>query len=198
MRRIVFDEVDRLVLDKWDEVSELVSAYEGVRDKIREQLQAVEDELRPWTTEQELELQGHLKDGEFWAYRADWLQESKDQPWAGLVVGGFALDDRVGNQNARLYSCVYCFSGKRRRFNKEVFGATLTRAIGPQQTALWSEDINKSCPLNRYADVDSSRDVVLDGERLTSFVRNQLTELADFIDPVSGAIRAALKPIEPR
>ena len=93
MARIVFDEVDRLIIEKWSEMSELVSAYETVGEKLKRQIQTVEESLKPWAAKQELELSADYKGGEFSAYQKTWLAEGREEPWATLVVGGFSLEN---------------------------------------------------------------------------------------------------------
>jgi hypothetical protein len=174
MTRIVFDDVDRLILGKWLEVSELVAAFEAVQDKLREQLT-----VKP-------------KEGEFWAYQRDWLQPSRDQPWVSLVVGGFVIEDAAHDGGNRVYSAIYCTSGKHRQFSKDVFGAALKAAIGAETAALWSVDTDRGCPLNRYS-ASLSPETFLDSERLGKLVAAEFNQLLEFVEPVASSIHKALQ-----
>ena len=194
MARIVFDDVDRLIIEKWSEVSELVSAYETVGEKLKLQIQAVEESLKPWAVKQEIELTADYKEGEFSAYQKSWLPGDRDEPWATLAVGGFSIENVFGGDGGQLYACVYCVGGgKSKRLNKDAFGNALRQAIGPQQTAGWSEDVDRSCPLNKYIPETSVKDLVSDAEKLTSFVRAQFLQLLEFVEPVSTSVRKGLE-----
>jgi hypothetical protein len=190
---MAFDEVDRLIIDKWSDISELVGAYETVREKLRLQLEAVAEQLRPWAAKQELELTVDYKGGEFSAYQKAWLSEGRDEPWATIAVGSFSVEDTFGGEGGRLYACVYCVGGgKRKRLSKDAFGKALRESIGPQLTASWSEDIDRSCPLNRYLTGATAKQLVLDADKLTSFMRDQFAQLLELVEPVSTAIQKGL------
>jgi hypothetical protein len=192
MTRIVFDDVDRLILGKWLEVSELVAAFEAVQDKLREQLASINEGLQAWAQEQDLELTVKPKEGEFWAYQRDWLQPSRDQPWVSLVVGGFVIEDAAHDGGNRVYSAIYCTSGKHRQFSKDVFGAALKAAIGAETAALWSVDTDRGCPLNRYS-ASLSPETFLDSERLGKLVAAEFNQLLEFVEPVASSIHKALQ-----
>ena len=192
MARVIFDDVDQLILEKWIEVSELVTAYETVRDKVRSQIEFVGESLQTWAREQDLEVLTRPKDGEFWVYQRDWLQPSNDIPWASLVVGGFLIDSALGADADRVYAAIYCTSGKRRQLSKDVFGEALRAAVGEKQTVAWSVDTSRSCPMNRYANGVSARSAFIDSERFSKLVLEQFNQLVEFVEPVATSIRKAL------
>jgi hypothetical protein len=110
----------------------------------------------------------------------------------GGLVGGFSVDNLFEENAGRVYACVYCQGGSR-QFSKDVFGDTLRAAIGPQRTALWSVDTNRSCPVNRYAERTSARAAFLDSDRFNELVVEQFNQLGEFVEPVAESIRKALQ-----
>ena len=190
MSREVFDDVDKLILEKWTEVSGLVDAYERVRDKVREQFELVGDRLRDWGVDQDLEIRSDIKAGEFSAFQKDWLRPDKDdQPWASLIVGGFVLEDAFGSDESKIYAAVYCSGGKRGRHRKDAFSENLKKAVGPKVTSQWSVDTDRSCPMNLYLEGISAKSALLDPKQFQDVVLQQFNQLSEFIEPIAASVK---------
>jgi hypothetical protein len=186
---MAFDEVDQLIIDKWQEVSDVVAAYESVRDKLKVQLELVEERLRRWGTEQGFEVQGDAKEGEFWAYRSTWTASPGGEPLAMLVVGGFVIDEAFGADTARPYAAIYCY-GRGRRLSRSAFAKALRDKLSDELDG-WKEDTDNGCPVNRYTSAVSAKHLMLNVEEFADFVQRQFIDLAEFADAVSDAVTAA-------
>lgn len=189
MARAIFDDVDKLILEKWSEVTELVDAHRRVREKIEAQFDFVCEQLRDWAAEQELDIRVDAKAGEFYAYSPQWLQPGKQDPWASLAVGGFVLEEAFGSGDSKVYAAVYCSGGKKGRPRKDVFGASLRAAISPDIFKRWSVDTDRSCPLNMYVDKVSAKSTMLDPKQFESVVLAQFNLLSEFVDAVSISVK---------
>ena len=182
---MAFDEVDQLIIERWNEVADVVAAHAAVREKLKLQFEAVEGQLKTWATEQGLTLESRENDGEFWAYPERWSVGAAGGPVATLVVGGFKIDDAFGGDGTRLYAAVYCF-GRSRRLSRSAFSEAVRERLSAD-LPVWSGDTDKGCPLNRYVEA-SAKDLMLSVDKFAEFVRHQLQDLTEFIDVIDEAV----------
>lgn len=192
MAKTTFDDVDRVILDKWSEVSELVEAYQAVRDKLRTQLEDLGEQLEGWAKERDFQLEVDGKGGELRVFKRTWVRPNRDKPWACLTVGGFEFDGVFKGDDSAPYACVYCLAGKGRKSFKDSFYSNLRGTLDPEALALWNAATSTDCPLNQYSKEESCRALLLDSEKFLEFVTDQLNELVEFADPVSNAISVAV------
>lgn len=189
-----FDDVDKLVVEKWAAVSELVEAHAAVERKVRDLVDETGTALAPWTKGHlGFNLETRAKDGEFWLVKPEWrLSEDKDVPVACLVLGGFTASVAFAADD-RFYACVYCHDDKSRGYVRTPFREALLAEIGPARET-WATDTDKTCPLNQYLE-PSAREVITETEKFQDWVRHQLTWLAEQLEePVSRAFEQARTP----
>jgi hypothetical protein len=85
---IMFNDVERLILERWNEVVGLIDAHETLQDRLEEQIQIVADRVGRWARPQGFEVDSSPRFAEINAWRPAWADRRKD-PRVFLTVGGF-------------------------------------------------------------------------------------------------------------
>ena len=85
---IIFNDVERLILERWTEVVGLIDAHETLQDRLEEQIQIVADRVGRWARPHGFEVDSSPRFAEINAWRPAWADRRKE-PRVFLTVGGF-------------------------------------------------------------------------------------------------------------
>ena len=85
---IIFNDVERLILERWPEVVGLIDAHETLQDRLEEQIQIVADRVGRWARPHGFEVDSSPRFAEINAWRPAWADQRKE-PRVFLTVGGF-------------------------------------------------------------------------------------------------------------
>ena len=85
---IMFNDVERLILERWPEVVGLIDAHETLQDRLEEQIQIVADRVGRWARPHGFEVDSSPRFAEINAWRPAWADRRKE-PRVFLTVGGF-------------------------------------------------------------------------------------------------------------
>lgn len=184
-----FDEVDRLLVEKWREVGEVVQARDALIAKVQALVQHTGASLRAWCRDRlGYELDTKASDGEYWLVKPAWRLSEKN-PAACLVLGGLKAEDAFSGE--KTYACVYSFSDKGNGFQRTAFRNFIRGRLG-SESERWQVDTDKGCPLNQY--LEPAQAVILAADELEKWVKDRLTWLADDLEEhVDGAVADTLK-----
>jgi hypothetical protein len=188
-----YTEMDRLVLERWQDVIGLNEAYKATQDHIEEALEAAGERITRWVREEGFEGEMSARDGEFWAWRRSWYDKKKDEVRVYLTLGGFCpigfrkIDER--------YPYLWVSTYQLERFKVKApdrvkFAQALRTALGPDARSWEDENVDDADhPLGRYLrqyDNAARARLLLDPDNLVSFCKEHfpdLFKLADVIDP---------------
>jgi hypothetical protein len=76
MMSAVYSDVDRLILDRWDEVCALVEAQRALQDKIEQALAIARQRVSRWAEPQGYVIDAAPRDAEIYAWPVGWRTRS--------------------------------------------------------------------------------------------------------------------------
>ena len=84
-----YTDVDRLILERWNEVLDLQDAFKGLTDRMRDTVEGVMVKAERWLDEQGYRCEYDVRRPEISAWKPTW-EARRGQPAIRLVVGEFA------------------------------------------------------------------------------------------------------------
>ena len=147
----IYTDVDRLILDRWDEVSDLLAAREELQDRIAETIEAAGQKL-----ERALEPRGYLvesqaKDGEFHVYRSSW-NDRRRGPSVYFTLGAFCPRGyrKVVEPHPYLWLMTETLANFRvKDEERRSLAAAIRRALGAAAESWDHEDCYDDAPVGR-------------------------------------------------
>lgn len=195
-----YTDVDRLILDRWDEVSNLIEAREELQDRIADVIDAAGEKVRRWLQPIGYEIEVDAKRAQYRVHRTTWVYKRK-----GPAVY-FALEDfcPIGYRRVESpYPTLWLITRHLENFrvkeeDRRKFASDLRNELGPI-AAHWDDDEcdDAETPVGRYLTEYDSRkrcELISSSEALYAFAVKELTrgfELSDAVD-------ALLQKILPR
>src|ERR671919_1473534 len=85
---VVFNEVERLILERWTEVMGLIEAQETLQKRLEEQVQIIADRIGRWARPQGYEVDSEPRAAAINAWRLAWADRRRE-PRVWLSIGGF-------------------------------------------------------------------------------------------------------------
>jgi len=148
-----FNDVERLILERWADVTGLLDARESLQDRIEEQIQTVAERVGRWAVSHGYEVDSSPRLAEINAWRPAWADRKKD-PRVFLTVGGFCPIGFRKITWAHPYLWVYTANLKDYKLKEDqrtAFARALRRALGSQATEWEGHDVDDlEGPLGRY------------------------------------------------
>jgi hypothetical protein len=188
---IMFNDVERLILERWTEVVGLIDAHETLQDRLEEQIQSVADRVGRWARPQGFEVDSSPRDGEINAWKPAWADRRKD-PKVFLTIGGFYPIGFRKVEDSHPYMWVYTMNLEQYKLKEQqrtAFAHALRTALGGRAREWEAHDVDDlEGPLGRYlVEYDTTFRVKLlpDPDALFEFCTKQfesLFALADTID----------------
>jgi hypothetical protein len=185
----IYSDLDRLVIERWEDIRGLIKAQTDVQSRIDEVIEQVGERLQRWAAPLGFNVNAAPADGEFQAWRSGWADKRKG-PRVYFVVGGFWPNGYRKLDEKFPYISLYTGSLEDFRIREEeraTFGRALRAALDGQGSQWEDGSKDSEYPLNRYLkDVDSSRrsELILEADRLFAFGQEHLTHLFTLADVV--------------
>ena len=193
-----YTDVDRLILERWNEVLDLQDAFKGLNDRMREAIDGVLAKTERWLDDQGYKCDRDSKTPEISAWKPSW-EAKKGQPAIRLTIGEFGPHayGRVRSDHPYLWVMTANLDLLKLKEPERVqFARDLRKALGPA-AAMWDDEevSDADSPLGRYlSDVPDGKRVEMAGQpqQLLDFLQSrfsELFELAPAIDATLAAIR---------
>jgi hypothetical protein len=192
---VVFNDVERLILERWTEVMGLVNARETLQDRIEEQIQIVAERVGRWAAPQGFEVDSSPRLAEINAWRSAWADRRKE-PRVFLTVGGFCP---IGFRKIKWphpYLWVYTMNLKDYKLKepqRTEFGRALRNALGSKAKEWEGDDIDDlEAPLGRYLiqyDNTFRAKLLLDPDALFEFCTQHFPTLFSLADTIEAQIQ---------
>lgn len=188
-----YDDVDRLILERWDEVTRLVEAREQLKVRIATVVEAAGRLLTPWMEQHGYTLAVHAKEAEFRAWRRSWTERRKD-PAVEFVLDGFCPAGYRKGQGRYPSLWLYIAGLEQYKIKEEGrrrFGEDVRVGLG-DFAAEWVDDecVPDRSPLVRFlADAPPRNTLVASSENLFSFATEQFPRFFAIADAVDAVVR---------
>ena len=194
MRKILFDEVDAFIADRWTEVSDLSAQQSQLEFKVQETVTDALAALMEWGKKQDMHVGGNPKKGDLWAYeKPAWFNPTRKEGLVAIVFEGLTADNLLGRK-ARPYSGVWCKGlnpSRGRTQHMKFFGEALLRLVTVDEIKQWDSGASTlAYPLCRYLPREEGHDtraLVLTGG-LAKLITDEFEFLAGFRDQVGSAL----------
>jgi hypothetical protein len=192
MARTRFDETDRLIIERWKEVAELMDAADGLKRKIRDFVDESQDHIQEWSKPRGFEAQCSGSSGEVHLYRPGWAK--RDEPRMVLVFGGLTGKVIFETDGSKPYVSLYATGLKALgldRASQERFRQELKNQLG-DEFRKWDQDVDDEWLLTQYLpDVEGQtiRQALLGREAFIEFVTTQLERVIPLADVADAALR---------
>ncbi len=190
-----FNEVDKFLVERWVEISELADAQNEVRETVEELHDEAIARLKDWGEQNGLEAGGSAKKGELWAFKKEWQHNGGDALVTLFVEGTTA--DALFTNSLRPASGVWCQQLKQieqaRQFRHD-FGTLLRTGVG-SLAGPWSDAkaVDHNSPLKRYLPAGDFKAAVEDGEKFLALVMAEFSKLSEFVKGIDQALAKMMK-----
>lgn len=189
---VEFSDVDRLILERWMEVTGLLDAHRGLQDRLEEQIRIVSDRVERWARPLGFDVTCSPRDSEIYAWRPNWYDKRKEVSRVWLTLGGFCPIGFRKVDAAHPYLWVYTDDLEHFRVKEPermAFAQALRAALGNAAQDWEAHDVDDSdSPLGRYLlsyDNSQRARLLAEADALFTFCTEHfptLFTLADVID----------------
>jgi hypothetical protein len=187
----IYSDIDKLVLERWEDVKNLAQAQKDVQSRIEEVIEIAGERIGRWLREQGYEFEYDAAEGSISAWRPGWAERRKAAKVV-LALGGLGPLGYNKSDEPRPFLWVYTeglASYRVKDAGRLAFAADLRRELG-SAAAEWDDDgvDDTEAPLGQYLKGLGVRDqcrLVASPENLVEFAQEQfprLFRLADAID----------------
>ena len=191
----MYNDVDRLILERWDDVRALVDAQRAVQDRIEAVLSVVKDRLARWAEPQGYVIDAWPRDAEIHAWPANWEDKRKGHR-ARLVIGGFCPNGFRKVDVPGPYLWVH--TGTLENFKvkppeRKAFAQALRAALGAEAASWDAHDVDDDDPLGRYVtgiDNAGRAKLVSSPDALFEFCTTHFPTLFALVPAVQGQLDA--------
>jgi hypothetical protein len=194
-----YTDVDRLILERWNDVLDLQDAFKELTDRMRIAIDGALQKTERWLDEQGYRCEYDAKSPYISAWKPAW-EAKRDKPCIRLQIADFAPSGYA--RNLADHPTLLVFTDdlallKMKEPDRQRFARTLREALGPL-AAKWDQASASDAdqPLGRYlSDVSDARriELVADPQQLQDLLRSSfadLFELSESIDVTLVKMRA--------
>ena len=193
-----YTDVDRMILDRWEEVSQLIEARGELEERIAAVVGAAGDRLERWLDPKGYDIEVDTKGAEFSVYRRTW-QAKKKGAAVYFVLGGFC--PRGYRRNDEPYPSLWLQTSSLENYrlkgaDMRAFAAELRQELGPA-FADWDHDHcdDLKWPLVQYMPKYDDRrrcELVSSSEDLYAFAVEVLPRAFEISDAVDRCVTKVL------
>lgn len=195
-----YTDVDRLMLDRWNDVIALFEARDELLSKITNTIDTVCQRVGPWLEENGYEWEGDEKHPSIWAWKKDW-EKPRGEPLITLEISDFAPIGfgRVENDNPWMWVRTDNLERIRLKAPDRVrFARDLKAALGTAASKWEHEDCEEdSEPLGRYCtDVSDQQrlELVKQPARMVEFLQAGFKEMFELVPALDETLRKYREP----
>ncbi len=189
-----YTDVDRLILERWNEVLDLQDAFKGLTDRMRDTVEDVMVKAERWLDEQGYRCEYDVRRPEISAWKPTW-EARRGQPGVRLVVGEFAPlgYGKVRSEHPFLWVMTSTLElMKMKEAERIQFARQLRQTLGPS-AAKWDdrEVSDADSPLGRYVNELAEQDRVAmaaQPQKMLEFVQSGFTQLFDTVAAIDQTL----------
>lgn len=181
---MAYTDVDRLILERWNDTMGLFEAYEELEDRIGETIQEVGERVGAWLGERGYQSDTDAKEPAFSAWKDEWRHRRRDEPLVYISVGAFAPSGYRKVKDEHPFLWVYVQNLhllKIKDSERDKFAKELRLRLGDAARDWAHEDANDpDQPLGKYLTDISDQDrvrLVAEPDRLFEFATSGFEQL---------------------
>lgn len=186
--------MDRLIIDRWQDVSGLMEAWRETEDRIEEMIDIVGERLGRWTRPQGFEIEIEPKYAEFKFARTSWIDRRRGAK-VQLAVGGLCPSGYKKMEADHPYLFVYIgtlSNFKMKEADLKAFSHSLREALGAEARGWEAHDVDDTeQPLGRYltgiSDADRAK-LIASEDALFNCVTEHAPALFALADIIEGEL----------
>jgi hypothetical protein len=197
-----YTDVDRLVLDRWQDVMGLIEAHEELQDRVEVAIDGVGDRLERWLEERNYEINCDSKSPSFLLGKTAWNNKRKDDWIVYFEVGGFAPFGFRKVREDHPYAWLHTDNLALLRMKEPErveFAKALRQELGDGAKAWADKNVDDAdSPLGRYfTDIKEADrvELIADSDRLFEFATKACEELFTLSEPIDRVL-AKFRPKE--
>lgn len=189
-----YTDVDRLILERWNDVLDLQDAFKELTDRMRLVIDGAMQKTSRWLDEQGYRCEFDAKTPFISAWKPGW-EAKRDKPCIRLQVADFAPQGFA--RNLADHPSLLVFTDelahlKMKEAQRVRFAKALREALGAQ-AAKWDHDDASDAdqPVGRYLlDVSDARrvELVSDPQQLQEFLRSSFSEMFELSESIDAAL----------
>jgi hypothetical protein len=190
-----YTDVDRLILERWQDVVALADAHEELQDRVEEVIEAVGERLERWLEERDYEIRTDTKSPSFWFGRTAWNNKRRDDWIVYFEIGGFApLGFRkVRDEHPYAWFHTDNLAYLRMKEPERVeFAKALRQELGVTARDWANKEVDDADqPLGRYfTDIKEAErvELIADSDRLYDFAMKACEELFTLVEPIDRVL----------
>lgn len=187
----IYSDVDRLLLERWDEVSELIDARDELEERIADVIESAGERVRRALQPMGYEIDIHPKEAWFDVYRMAWNDRRRG---ASVYFRLSGLCPRGYRRNEDPHPAMFVYTDTLENFRikadeRRRLATELRQALGDAARE-WDDDecSDEDAPLGRYlTDIDNKArcELVSSPEKLATFAIGEFQKafaIADIVD----------------
>jgi hypothetical protein len=190
-----YNDVDLMILRRWDEVNSLRTAFDDLLERIENVLEVSLQKATTAVSERKLSADFDAKQPSIWFWKQDW-QTRKKEPGIYFQLLDFAplQYGRVDDDYPSMWLMTDGFSRLKIRESSEEFGRILRGSMSQELLKKWDHDdadLSES-PLGRECTETSESDrvrFVADPEALVKFIIGRLDEFMELAPAIDQALQ---------
>jgi hypothetical protein len=190
----IYSDIDKLVLERWEDVRNLAQAQKDVQTRIEEVIGIAGERIGRWLREQGYEFEYDAAEASVSAWRPGWAERRKPAK-VTLTVGGFCPPGYYKSDETHPFLWVYTEGFENYRVKEAArvaFAAALRRELG-SAAAQWEDDAvdDTEGPLGQYLKALGVRDqcrLVASPDNLVKFALEQFPKLFELADAVDSCL----------
>ncbi|MBA3231792.1 MAG: hypothetical protein H0T05_03140 [Acidobacteria bacterium] len=187
-----YTDVDRLILERWDDTKGLLEAFEELQDRMLDVIDDGGERLKRWAEQHDCIIDVQAKEPSYHFYKEAWKNRRKDDALVYFTLADFAPVGYRKVKNDHPYVWLYTDNLQMMRMKEpdRVEFARQLRANLGDSAARWShpETIDADSPLGRYmtdvSDADRVR-LVAEPDELLKFATTAIEDALLLSDAVN-------------
>lgn len=191
-----YEDVDLMLLKRWEEVMALRRAFDDLMDRMREMIETTLGKLTHSVAERSMSCEFDAKFPSIWFWKKEWETRSSKEPGIYLLLSNFAPAEygKVDNDRPTMWLISEDFSRLKFRESSEEFSRLVLASLSPELVTKWShEDADPSdSPLGKECSEVSESDrvhLVSEPDALSKFVIERLDEFMELVPAIDQALQ---------
>jgi hypothetical protein len=191
-----YEDVDLMLLKRWEEVKAVRSAFDDLMDRMREMIETTLGKITHTVAERGMSCGSDAKYPSIWFWKKEWEIRSSKEPGIYFHLLDFAPAEYgkvEGDHPAMWFKCDD-FSRLKYRESSEEFSRLLLASLSPELMLKWGHedaDLSESPLGKECSEVSESERVhmVTEPEALTKFVIERLDEFMELVPAIDQALQ---------
>ena len=190
-----YEDVDLMLLKRWEEVMAFRRAFDDLMDRMRAMIEMTLGKITHTVAERGMSCDFDAKFPTIWFWKKEWERRGSKEPGIYFLLSYFAPAEygKVVGDRPTMWLMSDDFSRLKYRESSEDFGRLVLAALSPELVKKWSHedaDLSES-PLGKECSEVSESDrvhMVTEPDALSKFVIERLDEFMELVPAIDQAL----------